>query len=278
MHIGAAIFPTDYAIGVAELARELESRGFESLFVTEHTHIPLSRRTPWPGGGPLPKEYSHTYDPFVALSFAAAATQTLKVGTGICLLPQRDAITTAKAVASLDALSGGRFLMGLGAGWNQDEMENHGTVYADRFAVLEEKIQAMRQIWTEDAAAFHGRHVNFEPIWSYPKPTQRPHPPLFLGGESVHTMRRIVKYCDGWLPRGRHDYDVLAGMAQLHAVAKEHGRDPASLQVTIFGARPDPDVIQSYRDGGVSRALFVLPSAGREEILPLLDSYAGFIN
>jgi probable F420-dependent oxidoreductase len=274
MHLGVYIFPTDYSIQPVELASALEERGLESLFVPEHTHIPLSRRTPWPGGGPLPKEYSHTHDPFVALSFAAAATKNLIVGTAISLLPQRDAIVTAKAVASLDMLSGGRFVLGLGAGWNQDEMENHGVVYADRFKLMEEKIQAMQAIWTQEEAAFQGERINFDPMWSYPKPVQKPHPPVILGGETKFTMRRIVKYCDGWLPRARHDYDVLAGVSQLSQIAAEEGRDMSTLQVSVFGARADADLLKSYTDAGIKRSILPLPSEPADKILPRLDRYA----
>src|SRR6266566_3896464 len=198
MLVGAFYFPTDYGIAIGELARELEARGFESLFVCEHTHIPVSRRTPFQGGGELPKRYSHTHDPFVALSFAAAATRKLKLGTGIALLPQRDPIITAKSVASLDQLSGGRFVFAIGGGWNVEEMENHGARYETRFKLLRERVLAMKALWTQEQAEFHGRFVNFDPVWLYPKPKQKPHPPIFLGGESDHraaggrVLRRLV--------------------------------------------------------------------------------------
>ena len=198
MDIGLCIFATDYAIRIDELARAAEDRGYESLFVPEHTHIPTSRRTPFPGGSELPREYSHTYDPFVSLMAAAAATRRLKVGTGICLIIERDTIVTAKEVASLDALSDGRFLFGIGGGWNAEEMENHGTVYRTRFARLREQVLAMKEIWTKDEASFHGEHVNFDPIWAWPKPAQKPHPPVLLGGESGHTIQRVVDFCEGW--------------------------------------------------------------------------------
>src|SRR5919109_3827006 len=172
MLVGAYYFPTDYGIAIGELARALEARGFESLFLCEHTHIPVSRRTPFPGGGELPKRYAHTHDPFVALSFAAAATKRLRLGTGICLIPERDPIVTAKEVASLDQLSGGRFIFGIGGGWNVEEMENHGTRYNIRFKLLRERILAMKSLWTQQEAAFHGEMVNFDPVWSYPKPAQ----------------------------------------------------------------------------------------------------------
>jgi probable F420-dependent oxidoreductase len=275
MDIGAFIFPTEYAIRLDELARALEERGFESLFVTEHTHIPASRRTPWPGGGPLPKEYAHTLDPFVGLATAAAVTRRLKVGTGICLVIQHDPIVTAKAVASLDVLSNGRVLFGVGAGWNAEEMEHHGTAFATRFRVMRERVLAMKAIWTQDEAAFQGEFVRFEPIWSYPKPFQKPHPPVLLGGEGPHTLRRVVEFCDGWFPRGRVGPDaVLAQLRDLRARAARAGRDPKTISVSVFGGKADPDTVARYRDAGIDRLVVPLPSEARERILPLLDQHA----
>ena len=200
MRTGVFYFPTDYGIDPAELAKALEDRGFNSLFLCEHTHIPTSRRSPFPGGGELPKRYVHTHDPFVALSFAAAATRTLLLGTGVCLVPQRDPIITAKTVASLDRLSGGRFVFGIGGGWNVEEMENHGARYPTRFKLMRERVLAMKALWTEEAASFNGEFVNFDPVWCYPKPLRQPHPPILLGGETDHTLRRVVEFCDGWFP------------------------------------------------------------------------------
>ena len=201
MLVGAFHFPTDYGIDVRELAQALEERGFDSLFVCEHTHIPVSRRSPYPSGGELPKRYSHTHDPFVALAFAAGATRTLKLGTGIALIPQRDPIVTAKSVASLDRLSGGRFIFAIGGGWNVEEMQNHGARYETRFKLLRERVLAMKELWTKEQAEFHGQFVNFDPVWLYPKPRQTPHPPVLLGGETDHTLARVVEFCDGWFPR-----------------------------------------------------------------------------
>ena len=198
----------------------------------EHTHIPVSRRSPFPGGGELPKRYSHTHDPFVALSFAAAATRTLKLGTGIALLPQRDTMITAKSVASLDQLSGGRFIFAIGGGWNVEEMENHGVRYESRFKLLRERVLAMKTLWTQPAAEFHGEFVNFDPVWLYPKPHQKPHPPIFLGGESDHTVRRVVEFCDGWFPRPRSDWEPKRAAARLREAALAAGRDPATLPIT----------------------------------------------
>jgi probable F420-dependent oxidoreductase len=277
MHIGVCIFATDYAIRIDELAREAEARGFESLWVPEHTHIPTSRRTPFPGGGELPREYSHTLDPFVSLMAAAAATSRLKVGTGICLIIQRDTITTAKEVATLDLLSGGRFLFGLGGGWNQDEMENHGTDYKSRFRKLTEQVRAMKEIWTREAASFHGEFVRFDPVWSWPKPVQKPHPPVLLGGESSHTLQRVVDCCEGWFPRGRSGERVLSGLRELRERAAKAGRDPKTISTSVFGAPADRAVLDQWREAGVTRAILRLPPEGRDRVLPLLDQWTALV-
>ncbi len=277
MDIGVIIFATDYSIPIDELARELETRGFASLYLPEHTHIPTSRRSPWPGGAELPREYSHTHDPFVALSFAAAATTKLMLGTGICLLAQRDPIVTAKVIASLDMLSNGRFIFGIGGGWNVDEMENHGVEYKTRFKRMRENVLAMKALWTQDEAAFHGDMVDFDPTWSWPKPTQRPHPPIVLGGETDYTLKRVVEYCDGWLPRGRGNFDAVEGMARLRRVADDAGRDVSTISVSLFGATPEAQKLESYAQAGIGSSLFMLPSADRETILPMLDEFAPLI-
>jgi probable F420-dependent oxidoreductase len=274
MHIGVFHFPTDYGIEVADLARALEERGFESLFVCEHTHIPVSRRTPFAGGGELPKRYAHTHDPFVALSFAAAATRTLKVGTGIALIPERDPIITAKSVASLDQLSGGRFIFAIGGGWNVEEMENHGARYETRFALLRERVLAMKAMWTQEQAEFHGRFVNFDPIWVYPKPKQKPHPPVLLGGESEHTIKRVVEFCDGWLPRAHGGFEPKAGAARLRQAAIAAGRDPATLSITVFNAPADRAALAPYREAGIDRILLEAPDRPRDEVLRILDRHA----
>ena len=271
MDLGAYFFSTAYSIDIVELATELEQRGFESLLVPEHTHIPASRKTEWPGGGDLPKEYYHTYDPFVALSFAAGATTTLKIGTGICLIPQRDAIVTAKCVASLDHLSNGRFIFGIGGGWNVDEMENHGAEYSSRFQLLKENILAMKQFWTKEKGEFHGDFVDFDSAFSWPKPIQRPHPPIILGGETDYTLKRVVDFCDGWLPRPRAN--IAEGMTRLRRVAEAGERDLSSISVTVFGAPPDKETLDSYADLGINRALLRVPTEDRDTCLNLLDSY-----
>ena len=274
MHVGVFYFPADYGIEPAELARALEDRGFESLFVCEHTHIPLSRKSPFPGGGELPKRYSHTHDPFIALSFAAAATKKLRLGTGICLMAQRDPIVTAKVIASLDMLSGGRFELGVGGGWNVDEMENHGAKYETRFKVVRERLLAMKEIWTKEAAEFHGEFVNFDPIWSWPKPVQRPHPPILLGGETDHTLRRIVDHCDGWFPRATPATDPREFVGRLRQAASTSSRDWNSLSITVFRAPTDAAKLVGYREAGIKRVLLEVPDLSRDEILRHLDKIA----
>jgi probable F420-dependent oxidoreductase len=274
MRVGAFYFPTDYGIDIAELARALEDRGFDSLFVPEHTHIPLSRRTPFPGGGELPRRYSHTHDPFVALAFAAAVTKKLLLGTGILLVPQHEPIVTAKAIASFDQLSGGRFIFGIGGGWNVDEMENHGARYETRFKQMREHVLAMKALWTEEEASFHGEFVNFDPAWSWPKPAQRPHPPIILGGETDHTLRRVVDYCDGWFPRPRGGFDVIKGVERLRRMAADKGRDPSTLTTIVFGAPNDAKALESYERAGIQSALLAIPDDSRDEILRHLDKLA----
>ncbi len=277
MNIGVCMFFTDYAIRIDELAREAEARGFESLWVPEHTHIPVSRRTPFPGGSQLPKEYAHTFDPFISLMAAAAATKRLRIGTGICLIIERDTIITAKEVASLDALSGGRFEFGIGGGWNAEEMENHGAVFATRFKKLREQVLAMKEIWTKDEAEFHGKLVNFDKIWSWPKPAQKPHPPVLLGGESAYTLQRVVDFCDGWFPRGRAAEIILPALKDLGERAAKAGRDMKTISVSVFGAKPDEATLETYAQAGITRAILRLPPEGRDAVLPLLDQWSKFV-
>ena len=274
MKVGAFYFPTDYGINIAELAKALEDRGFDSLFVPEHTHIPTSRKTPFPAGGELPKRYAHTHDPFVGLAFAAAATKRLKVGTGICLVPQHEPIVTAKAIASLDALSNGRFVFGIGAGWNVDEMENHGATYETRFAIQREHILAMKEIWTKDEASYHGKYVNFDPIWSWPKPHRKSGPPIILGGETDYTLKRVVDYCDGWFPRPRQGFTGAGAVERLKKMADSKGRDFRSLTITVFGAPPEPAALAEYQKAGIQDAVLGIPDLTRDEILAHLDKIA----
>jgi probable F420-dependent oxidoreductase len=273
VQFGLVMFPTDYAIAPDALARLAEERGFESLFFPEHTHIPASRESPWPGGDELPRDYWHTLDPFVALTAAAMATTTLKVGTGICLVVERDPITTAKEVASLDHISGGRFLFGIGAGWNLEEMANHGTDPGRRFGVMRERIEAMKAIWTKDEPSYEGEHVSFEPLWSWPKPVQLPHPPVLVGGTGPKVIDRVVAYGDEWFPN-RQD-DLERKIAELQRRADEAGRDP--IGVSLFGAEPDARAIEGYAAAGVSRCLFRLPSAPANEVTGLVDDLAELV-
>ncbi len=277
MDFGVIMFPTDYAIGPHELARALEERGFESVWFPEHTHIPASRRSPWPGGGDLPREYWSVYDPFVALAMAAAATTRLRLGTGICLVVERDPIITAKEVATLDRVSNGRVLFGIGGGWNVEEMENHGTDYKKRWRVLRERVLAMKAIWTKDAAEFHGEFVNFDPLWSEPKPRQRPHPPVIMGGDGAGTFARVVEFGDGWMPLMRPQTDPVAKIPALREALARAGRTPESAPVTLVFAPPRRDALDRLRAAGVARAVFGLPSAPRDAILPTLDEYAALI-
>ncbi len=277
MEIGAAIFFTDYSMAPTDLAVALEQRGFESLWVAEHSHMPVTRRFTHPlGEAALTKEYFDVMDPFVTLSAAAAFTKRLKLGTAICLVIQRDTIQTAKLVASLDQVSKGRFLFGIGCGWNAEEMEDHGTVYETRALKMREQIEAMKQIWTKDTAEYHGQIVDFPPMQTWPKPVQQPYPPVIVGGAFHLAARRAIRYGDGILPAA-----PSAGsgspedfMPRFRKMAEEAGRDPASLSVTLGGAPEDLAVLRRNRDLGVTRMTVRLPPASEEEILPILDRWA----
>lgn len=270
MEYGVAQFSTDYSIHPGRLARLVEERGFESLWFTEHTHIPVSRETPRPGGGELPPEYSHVNDPFVALSFAAAATERLKVGTGVCLVVEHDPIVLAKAVASLDRLSGGRFLFGVGAGWNREEMANHGTDPRRRFSILRERMEAMKAIWTSEAAEYHGEHVDFDPIWSWPKPVQEPHPPVLVGGGGEKVLDRVLAFGDEWIPNRVESMEALKDrIEELRDRAARH------VPVSFFGAKPEPAAVERLAWAGVDRVIFyVPPDASPDSLEGLLDDYA----
>jgi probable F420-dependent oxidoreductase len=273
MKYGVAMFPTDYAIQADALARELEARGFESLWLPEHTHIPTSRKSPWPGGADLPRDYWHTLDPFVALGAAAAVTKTIMLGTGICLVIERDPIILAKEVASLDFISGGRVLFGIGGGWNAEEMEDHGTPFGERWKILRERISAMKAIWTQEEAEYHGKYVDFDKLWSYPKPVQKPYPPILMGGSGPHARQRAAEFDGHWMPIiGRDPLDEA--MADLRQRAEKAGRDPAAVSVSLFGVRPDEGKLAAWRDMGVARVVFFVPSALAGTVLPLLDQYA----
>jgi probable F420-dependent oxidoreductase len=271
MEVGLAMFCTDYAIAPTELARALEDRGFDSLWFPEHSHIPLGRESEWPQGGELPKKYFDVMDPFVVMGAAAAVTTSLKVATGICLVPQRDVIQTAKEVATIDQVSNGRFLFGIGAGWNRDEMENHGTVFKTRHKLMREKIEAMRAIWTETKPEYHGDMVDFGPMMTWPKPVQQT-PPVFVGGEFPYGARRALAYGDGWLPHAkRPTYTLLEKLPEFRAMEKEAGR---SIPITAFGVEHDPDSWSAYADAGVDRIVLSIDSESSDIVLPKLDEWA----
>jgi probable F420-dependent oxidoreductase len=279
LNFGTSMFFTDYSMAPGELGRAVEERGFESVWAPEHSHIPLSRKTPFPSGGDVPKRYYDAMDPFVTLTVAAMATKTLKVGTGICLVAQRDPIQTAKLVASIDQVSGGRFLFGIGNGWNQDEMENHGTVFTTRHKLARENVEAMKAIWTQTKAEYHGEFVNFDPMMAWPKPVQKPHPPVIVGGAFPYSARRAVRYGDGWIPQAaRGGYSEIADMIpQFRQMATEAGRDPKSIEITVWFPKQDPDLMKRYADLGVARVVFNLESDKADKVLPVIDSLAGMM-
>jgi probable F420-dependent oxidoreductase len=272
MKFGVAIFPVEAVQPPGELAAMAEERGFECLLFPEHTHIPASRETPHPSGAALPPEYSHTYDPFVALTAAAGATTRLLIGTGICLVIERDPITTAKEVASLDRLSGGRFLFGVGAGWNREEMRNHGTDPGTRFGLMRERVEAMKAIWTEEEASYHGRHVDFERIWSWPKPLQQPHPPVLVGGNGPRVIDRVLAFGDEWMPNRAQEEFLVPMLTDLRTRAAAAGR--GQVPVTIAGMTRDPASIERFEQAGVSRSVYWLPPTSPAEVEQRLDELA----
>jgi probable F420-dependent oxidoreductase len=274
MHFGVTMFYTDYSMAPGELARALDERGFESIWAPEHSHIPVSRASPWPGGAELPKRYYDVMDPFVCLTAAAAASPRLKIGTGVCLVVQRDPIQTAKLVASLDRISGGRFLLGVGAGWNAEEMADHGTAFPTRFKLMRERIEAMKAIWTAEKAEYHGEFVDFPPLYAWPKPVQKPHPPILIGSVFPHGARRAVAYADGWIPIPGRGGDITEQLPQFRQMAKDAGRNPDALPVSIFAAEENLDRLQRYRDLGVARVIASVLSEKRDTILPVLDRWA----
>jgi probable F420-dependent oxidoreductase len=276
MHFGVSYFPTDESIEPPELARMAEERGFESVFVTEHTHIPMSRETPYPAGGELPREYWRIHDPFVALTAMAAVTERIRIGTAICLLVERDPITTAKAVASLDWLSGGRFLFGVGAGWNLDEMKNHGTDPAKRFRILRERVEACKVLWADDEATYHGEFVNFDRIVCRPAPLQEPHPPILVGGNGPRVHERVLAFGDGWFPnRIPPDDQMIARVEELQRRGDDAGRGP--IPVTIQIPPRDPAVLERYEGAGVTRAVHMLRAHDAADVVSAarkLDEWA----
>ena len=277
MKLGVMSFNTEYSIRADELAVAAEERGFESIWFPEHTHIPASRKTPFPAGGDLPKEYAHMSDPFVSAAAGAAVTKTIKFGTGICLLIEHDPIALAKTVATVDRVSDGRFLFGIGAGWNAEEMENHGTPYDKRWKVLQERIEAMKLLWTEEEATYHGEYVNFDRVWSYPKPVQQPHPPVILGTfGSKWGRQRVADYADGWIPIGLFHEDLKADIADLRERLKKNGRDPESVSISMFDVySTSEDDLKRFADlGVVERAIPRCPTEDKDTVLRWLDRYA----
>lgn len=280
MKIGVMMFPTDEAIQPVELATEVESRGFESLWFPEHSHIPSSRETPWggrEGAPPLPSEYWRSHDQFVALAAAAAVTQDIMLATGITLVAQRDPLWLAKETASVDTISGGRLILGVGYGWNKEELAHHGVKYTDRRAVLRERILAVRELWTKDEAEFHGEFVDFSPSWSWPKPVQPGGPKVILGGSAgPKTIKDIVEFCDGWMPiAGR--YEFVEKIAEVRQAAEDAGRDPDEIEFGQFATPAKPEIIESLVEAGVSRVVLGLPPAPADKVLPILDGYTSVL-
>ncbi|HSE02694.1 MAG TPA: LLM class F420-dependent oxidoreductase [Methylomirabilota bacterium] len=274
MRLGVFSYNVAYGARPDELARAAEERGYESFWVGEHTHIPAARQTPYPGGEPLPKPYYHMADPFVSLMAAAAATRTIKLGTGICLVVEHDPIVLAKSVATLDWLSGGRVLFGIGGGWNREEMEHHGTPFAARWRVLRERVLAMKALWTQEEASFHGEFVTFDRAISFPKPVQRPHPPILFGGATEQGRARVVDYCDGWIPIDVLLDDLPAAIADLRRKAEVAGRRADALSVSVFAFKPPaPDAVRRMEDMGVERVTLVAPRR-LDDALPFLDRMA----
>ncbi len=282
MKFGVATFLTEYTMPPQEIAREVEQRGFESIWLSEHSHIPVNRVSRTPGGDlDLPREYIHAHDPYVCAAAASVVTTRLVIGIGVSVIVERDPIMTAKQVASIDLISGGRFQLGIGGGWNAEEMANHGTEYKTRWRLLRERVQAMKEIWTQDQPEYHGEFVNFDKIWCYPKPLQKPYPPIIMGGDGPTTLDRVVDYCDGWMPHVR-PYTTGANfperLAALSRKSEEAGRNPASISVSAYGLRPEPDMVAQFDLPGVERTIFMLPAAGRDIVLPYLDRCAAFIH
>jgi probable F420-dependent oxidoreductase len=281
MRYGVTMFATDLSIGAVELAQAVEERGLDSLWLPEHTHIPTSRTTPHPSGGELPDKYRRSLDPLVALAAASSATTALRLGTGILLPAQRDPIVTAKAVASLDLVSGGRVALGVGFGWNADEIADHGVAFRDRRAVAREHVLAMQALWRDDEASFAGDHVRIPPSWSWPKPVQRDAAgrrsvPVLVGGAAGPTLfAHAVEYADGWVPIG--GAGLSSTLPALRAALADAGRDPERFEVVPFAALPDHGKLDHYEELGVTETVFDLPAAPRDEVLPVLDRYAELV-
>ena len=280
MQFGLTIFPTDYTAQPGDFARRAEERGFESVWFPEHTHIPVDRKSAWAGGPELPREYYHSYDPFIALTAAAMTTRELRLATGICLIIQRDPITTAKEVATLDRVSNGRVIFGIGGGWNLEEVENHGTPRKQRFPILRERVLAMKTMWTQEKPEFHGKYVDFEPMFSNPKPVQKPHPPIIMGGDGPTTLDRVIGFCDGWMPISRQGVlpvNLEEKIRDVRTRAEAAGRDPAAISVSLFTCPPVPEVIDEVERMGVDRVIFGIPAAAPEAVWATMDERAKLV-
>ena len=277
MRFGVTMFMTDQTMGPRELARAAEERGFYSLYLPEHTHIPVSRKTAPPtGGDELADEYRRTLDPLVALAIAAASTETIRLGTGVCLVAQREPIVTAKAVATLDLLSHGRFVFGVGFGWNEDEIAQHGITLPERRGIAREHVLAMQRLWADEEAEFHGQYVDLAPSWSWPKPIQRPGPPVLIGGApGPKLFAQVAEYADGWIPIG--GAGIRAALTDLHRACDEVGRDPAGLSIVPFGTVPDPGKLEYYASLGIEEVVLRIPNRTEAEVLTLLDEYAALV-
>ena len=276
MHVAVLMFVSEHSIAAADLARAAEERNFESLWIPEHTHIPSSRQSPWPGGDELPQPYYEVMDPFVCLASAAAVTERIKLATGICLVVQRDPLQLAKVVASIDQISQGRFLFGIGGGWNAEEMADHGTDFETRFKLMRERIEAMKVVWSEDEPEYHGELVDFGPMKTWPKPVQKPHPPIHVGGGFPYGARRAIRYGNGWIPIAGRD-DIIERLSEFRAMAEEHGRNPEELEISVYGAPADRDQLLRYRDAGIHRVVLGLPPRASDQVLPLLDGHAQLV-
>lgn len=279
MDFGINFFPTDTTLQPIELARAVEARGFDSLWFAEHSHIPVSRATPWggvPGASPLPEKYWRTHDQLTSLAACAAVTDTIRLGTGINLIAQRDPIWTAKEAATVDVLSGGRLQFGIGYGWNVEEMAGHGTDYSERRALTREKILMMKSLWTDEVASFNGELISLEPSWAWPKPVQKPHPPIIMGaGAGPKTIAHMVEFCDGWIPLGRHEIGPKVG--EVRRALEDSGRDPESFQLINYGSRTDPDQIEMLMGLGFDEAVFSVDSVASEQVIEKLDEISDFV-
>lgn len=279
MDIGISTFPTDYSADIALVAKRAEELGFESLWVPEHPVLPVRAKTPWPGSadGVIPRVYADIVDPFVALARASAVTSTLKLGTGICLVPERNPLLLAKEVATLDMYSGGRFLFGIGAGWLREETEMMGGNFRHRWSQTREAILAMKELWTKTESEYHGEFYDFPPVYSFPRPAQRPHPPVLLGGMAKNVFKRVVAWGDGWMPNRVTPEQVKQGRAAIDELAEAAGRDPRSIKISVFGQASDRDLMLRLGEAGADRVMIRVETAPEAETMAQLESIAAAV-